>query len=74
MRFLLNDKKSSYDVLLEKNNPTTLHLRRIKGEVIKSLNDLNPSFMKEMFQKKDVLYDLRDSHISYQPIFKKITY
>ncbi len=29
--------------------------------------------MKEMFEKKDVLYDLRDSHILYQPIFKKIT-
>ncbi len=27
--------------------------------------------MKEMFEKKDVSYDLRDSHILYQPIFKK---
>ncbi len=28
----------------------------------------------EMFEKKDVLYDLRDSHILYQLIFKKIAY
>ncbi len=30
--------------------------------------------MKEMFEKKDVVYDLRDSHHLYQPIFKKTTY
>ncbi len=30
--------------------------------------------MKEMFEKKDVLYDFRDSHILYQQMFKKITY
>ncbi len=30
--------------------------------------------MKEMFEKKDVVYDLKDSHCLYQPIFKKITY
>ncbi len=74
---LLSDKISSYALLLEKNNSTTLHVRRIKAivcEVFNSLNDLNPSFMKEMFTKKDVIYDLRDSHRLYQPIFKKITY
>ncbi len=69
---LLNDKTSYHAVLLEKIYPTTLHVRRLKTiayEVIKSLNDLSPSFMKEMFEKKDVLYDLRDSHILYQQIF-----
>ncbi len=30
--------------------------------------------MKEMPEKKDVPYDLRDSHILYQEICKKITY
>ncbi len=52
LRFLLNDKTSSYVLLLEKNNSTTIHVRRIKAiacEIFKSLNDRNPSFMKEMF-------------------------
>ncbi len=31
LRFLLNDKTSSYALLLEKCNSTTLHLRRIKA-------------------------------------------
>ncbi len=43
-------------------------------EVFKSENYLNPSFMKEMFAKKDSPYDLRDSQILCQPIFKKMTY
>ncbi len=56
LRFLLNNKTSSYALLLTTSNSTTLHIRRIKAiacEVVKSLNDLNPSFMKEMFKKKD---------------------
>ncbi len=55
LRFLLNDKTSSFALLLEKSNSTTLHVRRMKViacEDFKSLNDLNPSFMKEMFQNK----------------------
>ncbi len=76
LRFLLNNKTSSFALLLEKSNFTTLHVRKINAiacEVFKFLNDLNSRFIKEMFEKKDVVYDLRDSHSLYQPIFKKIT-
>ncbi len=74
LRFLLNDKTSSYAVLLEKSNSTTLHVRRIKDiacDLFKSLNDFHPSSMKEIFKKKDVLYYLRDF---YQPNFEQIAY
>ncbi len=63
LRLLLNDKTSSYAVLLEK----TLHVRSIKSIaciVFKSSNYLNSKFMKEMFKKKDDLYDLIN-HIFY---------
>ncbi len=52
-------------------------IRRIKTiamEVFKSLHDLNPNFMKEMFNLKEMKYSLRDSNIIYQPKFKKVTY
>ncbi len=52
LRFLLNDQKSTYRELLEKCNSTTMFLRRVKTiaiEVFKSLHDLNPNFMKEVF-------------------------
>ncbi len=66
-----------FTLYIEKTNFTTLHVRRLQViacEVFKSINDLNFSFMKEMFKKKDVPYDLSDSQILCQPIFKKITW
>ena len=77
LRFLHNDKVSSYQILLEKSNMSTLHVRRIKAiacEVFKSLHDLNPTFMKEMFTEKEVSYNLRDNNILVQPPFNKISY
>ena len=77
LRFMLNDKTSTYETLLEKCNYTTLLIRRIKViaiEVFKSLNNLNPCFMNEMFDVKDIPYNLRDTNIVLQPKFDKITY
>ncbi len=74
---MFNDKTSTYSSLLGKCNYTTLHIRHIKAiasEVFKSLNNLNPNFMNEMFQVEDITYDLRDSNILCQPKFNKITY
>ncbi len=41
-------------------------------EVFKSLHDLNPNFMTEMFNIKELKYALRDSNIIYQPTFDKV--
>ncbi len=41
LRFLLNDKTSSYALLLEKSNSTTLHVRGIKTIVCKVFKSLN---------------------------------
>ncbi len=76
LRFLLNDKTSSDAVLIKKSNSTTIHVRRIKAiacDVFKSLYDIYPRFVKEIFENKEVRYDLRDSNILYQPMLKKIT-
>ncbi len=43
-------------------------------EVFKSLHYVNPNFMKEMFNIKELKYSLRDSNIIYQPKFEKVTY
>ena len=77
LRFLLDDQKSNYEELLQRCQYTTLHIRRIKAiamEVFKSLNNLNPKFMKEMFQTKETPYELRDTNILVPPKFDKITY
>ncbi len=67
---------STYHELLEKCNYTTMLIRRFKTigmEVFKSLHDLNPNFMKEMLNIKELKYSLRDSNIIYQPKFVKVT-
>ncbi len=73
LRFLFNIKKSSYSSLLEQNRQITLHLthiKRIACEVYKPLNKLNAAFMTDMFKERNISYDLRDSSVLTQPIFK----
>ena len=53
LRFVLDDFSSDYDTLLEKSNTCTMEIKRLRTlalEVFKSLNNLNPPFMKELFE------------------------
>ncbi len=74
---MLKDQISTYEQILENCNYATLHIRRLRiisTEVFKSLNSLNPIFMKEMFHVKETSYNLRDSSLMYLPSFNKIMY
>ncbi len=54
-----------------------MHIRKIKTiamEVFKSLHDLKPNCLKEMFIIKELKYFLWDSNIIYQSKFKNVTY
>ena len=56
LRFLLNNSVSSYEQLSEKSGKCNMNIRRLRClciEIYKTLNDLNPSFMKEIFEKRD---------------------
>ena len=53
--FLLNDYDSDYNTLMQKSNKCTMEIRRIRTlalETFKTINDLNPSFMKNLFNKR----------------------
>ena len=53
LRFLLNDYESNYEQLLLAADKTILVIRKLKilaTEIFKTINDLNPSFMKEIFE------------------------
>ncbi len=74
---MFNDKVSTYESLLDRCGYTTLHIRRIKTiatEDFKSAHNLNPIFMKEMLNTKEISYDLRDKYIMHLPRFNKIIY
>ena len=52
LRFLHNDYESDYEHLLAISNKPTFevkHLRIMAMEIFKTINNLNPSFMKEIF-------------------------
>ncbi len=77
LRFMFNDKKSSYSSLLETCGYNTLFIRRIKTiatQVFKSLYNLNPTFMNQMFEVKSISYDLRNYNVLFQPKWQKVIY
>ena len=56
LQFLYNDYESEYSVLLKKSNKCSMEVRRLRNmalEIYKSLNNLNPSFMKDLFIKRN---------------------
>ena len=59
LRFLYNDYTSNYEKLLENSKICTMEIRRLRTmalEIFKTLNDMNPYFMKELFQLRGNTY------------------
>ncbi|MCP3922493.1 MAG: reverse transcriptase family protein [Desulfobacterales bacterium] len=62
LRLAYSDYTSSYEALLTKCNETTIHVQSIRLlglEIYKTLNNLNPIFMRDYFLPKRVDHDLR---------------
>ena len=56
LQFLRNDYDSDYNTLLQKSDKCSMEVRRLKTmalEIFKSLNYLNPSFVKNLFSKRN---------------------
>ena len=53
LRFLHNDYSGSYEELLKKSGKSTVNVsnyRSLCNQIFKTLNDVNPSFMKDIFE------------------------
>ena len=53
LRFMLNDYESSYEDLFKKSGNPSMNLRRTRSlciEIYKTINNLNPEFMKNLFK------------------------
>ena len=62
LRIVLRDYDASFDELLAENEEKTIHvwsLQMLMIEVYKSLNHQNPSFLWELFARKEIHYNLR---------------
>ena len=67
LRLLLSDYVSSYEQLLEKSGKCNMNIRRLRFlciEIYKTVNDLIPSYMKELLEKKDGNRVTRDRYKS----------
>ena len=67
-RIAYNDYESNFKQLLEKDNSVTIHHRNIQAlatEIYKTLNNLNPIFMKEIFSLKTYNFPIRTQNLNY---------
>ena len=56
-KLVLNDYENNYATLLKKNNTTTMKSKRLGTlvtDIFKTINNINPSFMKDTFTSKRV--------------------
>ena len=70
LRILLKDYDASFDELLIRNDEKTVHvqnLQKLMIEVYKSLNHENPSFLWDLFTRKEINYNLRIKDILTLP-------
>ena len=68
LRIANNDYSSDFNLLLDKDNSVTIHHRNIQAltlEIYKSVHNLNPPFMKEIFCSKQQNYSLRNQSLVY---------
>ena len=68
LRIAYNDYESDFKMLLEKDNTVTIHQRNIQNltiETYKTLNNLNPTFMNEIFYLKEQHYNTRKQELAY---------
>ena len=65
LRFVLDDYSSSYKRILEKSSKFSMEVKRkhkISTEIYKTLNNLNPSFMKEIFKLRWCSRPVKEQH------------
>ena len=70
LRFVYNNRTSTYSELLKRGSFLSLSQHRIKHiavEVFKCVHSLNPPYLNILFTRQDVSYDLRDPHKLVQP-------
>ncbi len=63
LQYVLSDFNDTYCNLLQRASKSTLYLSRLKIlaiEIFKVLNDMSPLYMKSLFIKKCIAYELRN--------------
>ena len=75
LRIVYKDAESTYSELLEKDCAVTIHTKNLQllmTEMYKTRNDLNPSFMQEIFCENESHYNLRNNVEFVQPRVRSV--
>ena len=75
LRIIYKDAESTYSELLEKDCAVTIHAKNLQllmTEMYKTRNDLNPSFMQEIFCENESHYNLRNNVEFVQPRVRSV--
>ena len=79
LRFLYEDYVSSYEELLQKSGKDTMNVNRLRSlcfEIYKSINNINPTYMKEMFKLRKTSRAVRRNYklILDVPTFNQVSF
>ena len=77
LRFVLRDKVSSCDVLLEKAGYESFRIHVVKLlfiEMFKIFTGLSPKYLSDIFEKSDDLHCMRNKNKLIQPVKGTMTY
>ena len=76
LRIIYNDKRSSFNALLEKDGSASIYDKNIKilaTEMFKVIKNLAPTHMHDIFKSKDQPhYNLRYSSLFSRPVVKSV--
>ena len=70
LRIVYQDENSSYDELIKTDKSSTVHLSNLRlliCEIFKSLHNLNPIFLKDLFSLKPLSMNLRAQNLLVLP-------
>ena len=62
LRIAYRDENSTFEELLIKDNSVCIHHKNLQSlmiEIYKTRNNLNPPFMKDIFEAREICYNLR---------------
>ena len=65
LRFLYNNCQLTYEVLSDKKNSSTMNVKRLRFlcvEIHKTIYNLNPSFMKQIFEFRETNRNVREKY------------
>ena len=77
LRCIYSDQTQTFDELLEYDNSKSIHVKNLQALMIiiyQSINNLNPTFMQDIFKVKESSYNLRPISSLVLPKCKSIKY